>query len=68
LSKICITANVQENVILHNKLFISARHVPKLSLPKKLDSRKNKIFAIGTVHMRQNKTRGPRAWHSADIV
>jgi hypothetical protein len=47
LSQICIAANVQENVILHTKLFISAKLVPKLEIShcrKKLDLRKNKLF------------------------
>jgi hypothetical protein len=33
LSKICITANVQENVILYDRrFFITAKHVTKLEI------------------------------------
>jgi hypothetical protein len=49
LSKICITANVQENVILHCKtcyFIIICAETLNFSLPKKLDLRKNKLFAI----------------------
>jgi hypothetical protein len=47
LSKICITANVQENVILHDKTFYFCKTCAEtwnLSPPKKLDLRKTKLF------------------------
>jgi hypothetical protein len=47
LSKICITANVQENVTLHYKTFYFGKTCAEtlnFSLPKKLDSRKTKPF------------------------
>jgi hypothetical protein len=47
LSKICITANVQENVILHYKTFYFGKKCAEtlnFSLPKKLDLRKTKLF------------------------
>jgi hypothetical protein len=47
LSKICITANIQENVILHYKTFYFGKTCSEtwnFSLPKKLDTRKTKFF------------------------
>jgi hypothetical protein len=46
-SKICISANVQENVILHYKTFYfdkACAETWNFSLPKKLDLRKTKLF------------------------
>jgi hypothetical protein len=47
LSKICIAANVQENVILHYKTFYFGKTCAEtwnFSLPKTLDLRKTKLF------------------------
>jgi hypothetical protein len=48
LSNICITANVQENVILHYKTFYFGKTCAEtlnFSLPKKFDLRRKKTFS-----------------------